>query len=245
MRIVSALTHAGISLSRHQILRLSDKAERRHKWMLYYLSHDRDAALTCRHFDICVSTFYRWLGRLRRRGVDQQQRTHLSPPRDEARQPDDGGHGGADGGALPERDQPDAIPRRDGRPGGDDPLGARTADLRRRAALPAGTGSDAWHPHGGGQHQLRRILTCCLCHRQGRLPAASTNDARRPPGLLQRDPVAGRYCRGADHRLQRGHARTDPPCSLSGHSWPSASRRWAWCGIGCGRKGQAGVGRRR
>ena len=63
MRVVSALTHGGIALSKHQVLRLSEKAERRHKWMLYYLSHDRNAALTCRHFDISSSTFYRWLAR--------------------------------------------------------------------------------------------------------------------------------------------------------------------------------------
>jgi len=39
---------------------LSPEARRRLRWMEYYLAHDRNAAQTCRHFDISRETFYRW-----------------------------------------------------------------------------------------------------------------------------------------------------------------------------------------
>jgi transposase InsO family protein len=39
---------------------LSPAARRRLKWMDYYLTHERNARRTCRHFDISPQTFYRW-----------------------------------------------------------------------------------------------------------------------------------------------------------------------------------------
>jgi putative transposase len=45
------------------IPRLSKEATRRLKWFGYYSSHNHNARLTCRHFDISPQTFYRWKGR--------------------------------------------------------------------------------------------------------------------------------------------------------------------------------------
>jgi putative transposase len=42
------------------IPKLSKKARQRLKWFEYYYSHDQNARLTCRHFDISPQTFYRW-----------------------------------------------------------------------------------------------------------------------------------------------------------------------------------------
>jgi transposase InsO family protein len=42
---------------------LTSEAKRRLSWMDFYGSHGRNAALTCRHFAIPRSTFYRWLSR--------------------------------------------------------------------------------------------------------------------------------------------------------------------------------------
>ena len=39
---------------------LSPEARRRLRWMDYYVTHGRNAARTCRHFDISRETFYRW-----------------------------------------------------------------------------------------------------------------------------------------------------------------------------------------
>lgn len=39
---------------------LSAEARRRLRWMEYYLGHGRNAAQTCRHFDLSRATFYRW-----------------------------------------------------------------------------------------------------------------------------------------------------------------------------------------
>lgn len=39
---------------------LSREAGRRLKWFDYYNSHNQNARLTCRHFDISPQTFYRW-----------------------------------------------------------------------------------------------------------------------------------------------------------------------------------------
>ncbi len=44
------------------IPKLSKKARQRLKWFDYY-SHDQNARLTCRHFDISPQTFYRWKNR--------------------------------------------------------------------------------------------------------------------------------------------------------------------------------------
>lgn len=42
---------------------LSDGAQRRLQWMLFFVKHDENASLTCRHFAIARSTFLRWLKR--------------------------------------------------------------------------------------------------------------------------------------------------------------------------------------
>jgi putative transposase len=39
---------------------ISKEASRRLKWFDYYFANDRNARLTCRHFDISPQTFYRW-----------------------------------------------------------------------------------------------------------------------------------------------------------------------------------------
>src|SRR3989338_5003200 len=46
-----------------RITDLSKDAERRLKWFDYYHANDRNARLTCRHFDISPQTFYRWKNR--------------------------------------------------------------------------------------------------------------------------------------------------------------------------------------
>jgi len=46
-------------LARLQV-ELSKKARQRMKWFDYYHSHNHNARLTCRHFDISPQTFYRW-----------------------------------------------------------------------------------------------------------------------------------------------------------------------------------------
>jgi len=45
------------------IPKLSKRARQRLKWVDYYSSHNHNARLTCRHFDISPQTFYRWKGR--------------------------------------------------------------------------------------------------------------------------------------------------------------------------------------
>ena len=42
------------------IPKLSKRARQRLKWFDYYSSHNYNARLTCRHFDISPQTFYRW-----------------------------------------------------------------------------------------------------------------------------------------------------------------------------------------
>lgn len=62
MRIISGTAPGALRLAgRGQ--ELSPNARRRLKWLDYYESHGRNAALTCRHFDISRQTFYRWLRR--------------------------------------------------------------------------------------------------------------------------------------------------------------------------------------
>ena len=64
MRIVSG-TAAGALRLAGRSADLSKEARRRLKWMDYYESHGRNAALTCRYFGISRQTFYRWRGRYR------------------------------------------------------------------------------------------------------------------------------------------------------------------------------------
>jgi len=59
------------------IPRLSREATRRLKWFDYYNSHDYNARLTCRHFDISPPTFYRWKKRYTPRHIESlEDRSH-------------------------------------------------------------------------------------------------------------------------------------------------------------------------
>ena len=59
MKIRSALVPGSIVIGK-RIADISPDANRRLKWFDYYYSHNRNARLTCRHFDISSQTFYRW-----------------------------------------------------------------------------------------------------------------------------------------------------------------------------------------
>jgi putative transposase len=57
---------------------LSPEGRRRLRWMDYYVTHGRNAARTCRHFDISRETFYRWWRRYdprRLRSLEDDRRT--------------------------------------------------------------------------------------------------------------------------------------------------------------------------
>lgn len=57
--------------------KLSKQARQRLKWFDYYNSHDHNARLTCRHFDICPQTFYRWKERYKPLHLDSlEDRSH-------------------------------------------------------------------------------------------------------------------------------------------------------------------------
>lgn len=62
MKIRSALAPGSIAIGR-KIGEISPDARKRLKWFDYYYSHNWNARLTCRHFDISPQTFYRWLKR--------------------------------------------------------------------------------------------------------------------------------------------------------------------------------------
>lgn len=53
-----------VSLSR--LRSLSGEALRRFAWIDWYFTHGKKAEPTCRHFNLCKSVFYRWLGRFNR-----------------------------------------------------------------------------------------------------------------------------------------------------------------------------------
>ena len=59
MRIISGVVTGTSRLARLQV-ELSKKARQRLKWFDYYNSHNHNARLTCRHFDVSPQTFYRW-----------------------------------------------------------------------------------------------------------------------------------------------------------------------------------------
>ena len=61
MRIFTATAPGAERLAK--VPELSKEARRRLKWMDYYEACGKNAALTCRHFDISRQTFYRWKGR--------------------------------------------------------------------------------------------------------------------------------------------------------------------------------------
>ena len=58
MSIYGSVIPGGVRLARIP-LHLSAAAKRRLKWFIYYEACG-DARATCRHFDICRQTFYRW-----------------------------------------------------------------------------------------------------------------------------------------------------------------------------------------
>lgn len=62
MKIRSALAPGSITVGK-KIGDISADAIRRLKWFDYYNANNRNARLTCRHFDISPQTFYRWLKR--------------------------------------------------------------------------------------------------------------------------------------------------------------------------------------
>lgn len=63
MQVKQAAPRAVLQMSRLQFADLSSEARRRLGWITYYHFHGRNAALTCRHFDITRQMFYRWLKR--------------------------------------------------------------------------------------------------------------------------------------------------------------------------------------
>lgn len=66
---------------RREFPNLSLEARRRLKWITYYSAHGRNAALTCRHFDIPRPTFYRWLKRYDPRNLGALENRSCTPER--------------------------------------------------------------------------------------------------------------------------------------------------------------------
>ncbi len=62
MRILSGILPGTIGLAK-SIKPLSHEAQTRLKWFTFYHSHNQNARLTCRHFNISPQTFYRWKSR--------------------------------------------------------------------------------------------------------------------------------------------------------------------------------------
>ena len=76
MRIISGVVTGTSRLARLQV-ELSKKARQRLKWFDYYNSHNHNARLTCRHFDVSPQTFYRWKKRYNPRySASLEERSH-------------------------------------------------------------------------------------------------------------------------------------------------------------------------
>ncbi len=76
MRIISGVVSGASRLAGLQV-ELSKKARQRMKWFDYYHSRGHNARLTCRHFDICPQTFYRWKRRYNPRHLESlEDRSH-------------------------------------------------------------------------------------------------------------------------------------------------------------------------
>jgi len=76
MRIISGVVTGTSRLARLQV-ELSKKARQRLKWFDYYNSHNHNARLTCRHFDVSPQTFYRWKKRYNPRyPASLEERSH-------------------------------------------------------------------------------------------------------------------------------------------------------------------------
>ena len=63
MHLVSSTTWALRRLAQHPSPTLSREAAQRHRWLRYWAAHGQNASLTCRHFGISRTTFYRWRAR--------------------------------------------------------------------------------------------------------------------------------------------------------------------------------------
>ena len=63
MQIEQAIPRNIRRVIKRELPDVSPEARRRLKWITYYQAHGHNARLTCRHFDICPRTFYRWLKR--------------------------------------------------------------------------------------------------------------------------------------------------------------------------------------
>ena len=142
---------------------------------------------------------------LRQRGlVAHRPRSHLErcvqlpPARGQARPPDAGHHELGPGlpgarrhhagpvdprGALRHRLPDRGVPRGQGR--------VRRRPLRA-LAVPAGAAGHGARPLYRRQHQLQRLPVPSQLRGRRPLPAAAADQARAPPGLLQRDPRAHR-----------------------------------------------------
>jgi putative transposase len=59
MRVKNRLATGSVRLGKFN-QELTKEAKQRLKWFDYYYTHDCNARLTCRHFDISPQTFYRW-----------------------------------------------------------------------------------------------------------------------------------------------------------------------------------------
>lgn len=76
MRIISGVVTGVSRLARLQV-EPSKKARQRLKWLDYYNSHNHNARLTCRHFDISPQTFYRWKRRYNPKHLESlEERSH-------------------------------------------------------------------------------------------------------------------------------------------------------------------------
>ncbi len=76
MGIISGVVSRASRLVGLQV-ELSKKARQRMKWFDYYHSRGHNARLTCRHFDICPQTFYRWKRRYNPRYLESlEDRSH-------------------------------------------------------------------------------------------------------------------------------------------------------------------------
>jgi putative transposase len=75
MRIKSGVVSGISRIAR--ITELSREASKRLKWFDYYISHGRNARLTCRYFGISPQTFYRWKRRYNPKHLESlESRSH-------------------------------------------------------------------------------------------------------------------------------------------------------------------------
>lgn len=62
-----------------ETVNLSKEAKVRLKWVDYYLGHEKNASLTCRHFGIVRSCFYKWLNRFNSLGLSGLETVSTKP----------------------------------------------------------------------------------------------------------------------------------------------------------------------